>query len=65
MQYVNECPHKYSSTNMCVCVCVCMCVGVFVCVEVGSVGVGGLSGSSWLQRFTCVTACSPELSAAA
>ncbi len=23
MHYVNECPHKYSCTNVCVCVCVC------------------------------------------
>ncbi len=26
MHQVNDCPHKYSSTNVCVCVCVCVCV---------------------------------------
>ncbi len=25
MHYVNECPHKYSSTKIRVCVCVCVC----------------------------------------
>ncbi len=26
IHYVNECPHKYNCTNVCVCVCVCVCV---------------------------------------